>query len=288
MVSVPRVKLLLILILIVAAPLLIYHSRRVPEPGSDVRVTKVPEDVKKVLGTTPIENNINVRIPILLYHYVEYVQDKKDTIRQSLNIPPYVFASQIETLKNAGYNFVTTSDVAKAINGGSKLPQNPVVLTFDDGYMDFYTDVFPILKKENVRAEEYIISDFLNRPNFMFTFQVKDIARSGLVEIGAHTEDHVWLKGMPKKRAELQIFQSREVIEKITGRPVLSFAYPYGAFDQQTIELTREAGYTNAVSTIPGIEDNKNNEYYMYRIRPGYRTGKELLNYLKQNIFKAY
>ncbi len=268
--------------------LLFYNLRRVPEPGDDAYVTEVPSDVKKVSSPESAKPDITVRVPILLYHYVEYVQDKKDTIRQSLDIPPYVLTSQIETLKKAGYSFITTSDVARALNGDYKLPKNPVILTFDDGYMDFYTDVFPILKEENVRGEEYIITDFLNRPNFMFTFQLKEIAKSGLVEIGAHTMDHVWLRGMSEKRARFEIFQSKKDLENLIGKPVFSFAYPYGAFDQQAIELIKEAGFTNAVSTIPGIEDSKNNEYYMYRIRPGYRTGKELLGFLKQNTFKAY
>lgn len=283
-----KAKFLLVVLLIVATPVLFYNSRKVPELGSDVEVTQIPQDVRKVLSAQSTKPEIAVRVPILLYHYVEYVQDKKDTIRQSLNITPDVLTAQIETLKGDGYNFVTMSDVADALSGKASLPTKPIVLTFDDGYMDFYTDVFPILKKEQVKAVEYVIADFLNRPNFMFIFQLQEVAKSPLVEIGAHTMDHLWLKGMTKDRAEFQIAQSRKEIQDIIKLPVNSFAYPYGAFDLQAIDLTKSAGFSNAVSTIPGIEHTQNTEFFMYRLRPGYRTGEVLLTYLKQISFSAY
>lgn len=283
-----KAKFLLVVLLIVATPVLFYNSRKVPEPGSDVEVTQIPQDVRKVLAAQSTKPEITVRVPILLYHYVEYVQDKKDTLRQSLNVTPDILTAQIETLKVDGYSFITMSDVASALSGKTKLPEKPIVLTFDDGYMDFYTDVFPILKKEQVKAVEYVIADFLNRPNFMFTFQLQEIAKNPLVEIGAHTMDHLWLKGMGKNQAEFQIAKSRTEIQSIINLPVNSFAYPYGAFDLQAIDLTKSAGFSNAVSTIPGIEHTQNTEFFMYRLRPGYRTGQELLTYLKKNSFSAY
>lgn len=275
-------------IALVGFPILIYNSRKVPEPGSDVRVTKIPAEVKKVLASKSQNSEIKVRVPILLYHYVEYVQDRNDTIRQKLDIPPYIFLSQLKTLKNAGYTFINSSDLGNALSGKEKLPKNPIMLTFDDGYMDFYTDVYPILEKEDAKAVEYVIPDFLNRPNFMFTFQLQQLAKSPLIEIGAHTMDHVWLKGVASKSAQYEISQSRKELQNITGQAVDSFAYPYGAFDQQAINFVEKAGFTNAVSTIPGIEDTNHTRYFLYRIRPGYRTGQELLSFLKQDTFKLW
>ena len=278
----------LFVIALIGLPILIYNSRRVPEPGSDVKVTKLPPEFKKVLTAAPKNEQVMVRVPILLYHYVEYVQDKKDTTRQKLDITPYAFLSQIETLKKAGYTFINASDLSAALSGKTKLPQKSVMLTFDDGYMDFYTNVFPILKKEQVKAVEYVIADFLNRPNFMFTFQLQQIAKSPFVEIGAHTMDHVWLKGMTKNMAWFEINQSRKDLQKITGLPVNSFAYPYGAFDQQAVSFVKDAGFSTAVSTLPGVEEGSVNRYFLYRIRPGYRTGQNLLDYLSQDNFKQW
>lgn len=283
-----KAVLFLLLITLIGFPPLFYYSREVPEPGNEVYVTELPQDVRNVLGATSTGSEVKVRIPILLYHYIEYVQDKNDKTRQSLNIPPYILQEQIETLKNAGYTFINADDLSLALSGKIKLPKNVVMLTFDDGYMDFYTDAYPIIKKEGVKAVEYVVADFLNRPNFMFTFQLREIAKNPLVEIGAHTMDHVWLKGMASKSAEFQISQSRKDLQDITGLPINAFAYPYGAFDEQAITLTKNAGFTSAVSTIPGIEDTIHTRYFLYRIRPGYRTGKDLLNFLKQDTFKPW
>jgi peptidoglycan/xylan/chitin deacetylase (PgdA/CDA1 family) len=288
--------LFLILLLVIAAgfigAFLYYQSRAIAELPEENQMTMLPADVSTVLGakTGPkIANQTSIRIPIFMYHRVEYVQDKNDTERIKLTTPPYVLQEQIETLKAAGYTFVTPSDLALALNGKAKnWPKKPIILSFDDGYMDFYTDVFPILKQEKVKAVAYIIVDFLNRPDFMFSFQLEEIARSPLIEIGAHTMDHLALQGMATDSAKYQIFQSRIALQKELHLPINSFAYPYGSFDQQAINLVRAAGFIDAASTIPDIKDTVDTKYYLYRLRPGYRTGQELLTFLSQDKFQPW
>ena len=220
--------------------------------------------------------------PVLVYHYVEIVTDEKDTIRKSLNTPPYLFIKQIETLKNAGYTFITASELIDILDGKIKLIQKPVLITFDDGYRDFYTDVFPILKKYNIKATVYIVSGFLDKPNYMFTWQLKQIARSSLVEIGAHTVHHYSLKGLPSTLTKYEIEESKKNLEEIISTPVVSFAYPDGSFDEQTIKIVKESGFKSAVTTMHGFETNKENKYSIYRIHPGDKIGDYLINFLEQ------
>jgi peptidoglycan/xylan/chitin deacetylase (PgdA/CDA1 family) len=280
---------LLAVLLVAVGGYLYYQSRAIPELNEENQMTVLPADVATVLGakTGPkVTSPAPIRIPILVFHYVEYPQDKNDTIRISLTTIPSILEAQIETLKAAGYTFITPSDLVPALNGKVKnFPKKPIILSFDDGYMDLYTDVFPILKQEKVKAVTYIIVDFLNRPNFLFSFQLEDLAKSPLIEIGAHTMDHVALKGMSKDATWYQIAQSRIDLQKELHLPITSFAYPYGSFDQQTIDLVKQAGFTNAVSTLPGIKDTVDNKYYLYRLHPGYLTGQELLNFLAQDKF---
>jgi len=220
--------------------------------------------------------------PILVYHYVEYVTDEKDTIRKSLNTLPYLLTKQIETLKNAGYTFVTASELMDIMNGKIKLPNKPVVISFDDGYRDFYTDVFPILKKYNVKAVAYVVSGFLDKPNYLLTEQLKEIAKSGLVEIGAHTVHHISLRGLSPTVVKYEIEESKKELEQITNFTVVSFAYPDGSFDNQAMKLVREAGFKSAVTTTHGIEVNQENKYSLPRIHPGNKTDQWLLNSLEQ------
>ncbi len=229
----------------------------------------------------PIPLN-SVHAPILVYHYVEYVTDERDTIRKSLNILPYIFIRQIETLKNAGYTFITASELIDIMDGITHAPKKPVLITFDDGYRDFYTDVFPILKKYNIRATAYIISGFLDKLNYMFTSQLEEIAKSGLVEIGAHTVHHYSLEGLNLETAKYEIEESKKNLEEIINKPVVSFAYPDGSFDDQAIKLVREAGFKSAVTTREGFEVNQNNKYSIYRLHPGHKIDNFLLNFLEQ------
>jgi len=249
-------------------------------------ITALPPEFKNILGTTTGPNNstdIIFKIPILLYHYVEY-PDPNDKLRVALNITPYAFEQQVKTLKDAGFTFLTVTDVGRMIDGKMEVPSKGVVLTFDDGYRDFYDYAYPILKKYNARATQYVIVDFLDRPNHMFTTQVKEIAANGLIEIGSHTMDHVWLRGQDYKTVKYQVEKSKKELEEMTGKSVSAFCYPYGAFDQQAIDAIKNAGYTTATSTVLGSRVMSQNRLFLYRIRPGYYTGKNLINYITQDF----
>lgn len=252
-------------------------------------VLKVPSEIeemivkqRKIASMTELPI---VRVPILMYHYVEYVTDEKDTTRQLLNTYPHVLDAQIKTLKEAGYTFLTHKELSDILMNKSPLPKKPVVLTFDDGYRDFYTDAYPILKKYQVKATQYVISGLLYDKNYMTPVQVSEIAQDGLVEIGAHTVDHPWMKNQSVEYVKFEAEESKKQLEKLTGHPVTSFAYPYGAFDLQTIEAVKKAGFTSAVSTIPGNMHSHDTKYFLYRIRPGISTGEEFINYLQQSKY---
>jgi peptidoglycan/xylan/chitin deacetylase (PgdA/CDA1 family) len=239
---------------------------------------KLPKDIVR---PTPTETSIH--IPILMYHYVEYVQDKGDTIRKSLNITPDVFEAQIKTLKEASYTGIFMDDVADAFDGKKMLPEKPVVFTFDDGYGDFYTDVFPILKKHSIKAVNYVISEVLGKRNHMTEAQVKEIDASGFVEIASHTTSHMNLKLIAQTTSRREIFQSKIDLEELLGHEVHNFAYPYGGFNASVSGMVREAGYRTAVTVLPGSFHHEQDRYYLKRIRPGYSTGKALLKLLDQN-----
>ncbi len=246
-------------------------------------VKKIPQEVKE---THPVATrSATFSIPILMYHYVEYVKDKKDTIRQSLDTTPDVLTAQIRTLKDNYYTFLTMSEVADIIDGKKVLPQKPVVLTFDDGYRDFYTDVFPILSKEKIKAVAYVVPGFFDQTNYLLTKQVLQLAKSPYVELGAHTMHHVYLKDVAPLFASREIKDSKYQLENLIHKPVVSFAYPYGAFDNSAIDLAKASHFRTAVTTISGLQVSKDNRFFLFRIRPGYKTGEALLTDLASPPF---
>ncbi len=257
-------------------------------PRSEMKT--LPPDIKNEMERQPVPatSSATFRVPILMYHYVEYVQDKRDRLRQLLDINPNIFEQQIQTLQQAGYTFMTAKELGEVIDGKMKLPNNPVLITFDDGHWDLDTVILPILKKYHVKATAYIIPGFLGGSDFMTPNQLRDVISSGLVDIGAHTVHHIALKGKLFPIVQFEVNQSKAILEQTYHLKVVSFAYPNGSFDQQAVNIVRDAGFTTAVSTIPGIAQSNLNRFFLYRIRPGYRTGQLLLNYLQQNTFAQY
>jgi peptidoglycan/xylan/chitin deacetylase (PgdA/CDA1 family) len=227
---------------------------------------KVPTEFKKQLQHAT--SSATFRVPVLMYHYVEYVQDKRDTIRQSLDILPIVFDEQMKTLSDAGYTFMTAKELSEVIDGKRILPLHPILITIDDGHWDLDTDILPILKKYHVKATAYIIPGFLGGSDFLTKDQLQDVINSGLVEIGAHTVHHLWLKGRPLSVVQSEVNDSKKMLEELYHLPIVSFAYPSGAFDEQTIAVVKQAGFNTAMSTIPGIEQNNANRFFLYILRP--------------------
>ncbi len=241
------------------------------------------EDFKKPPEITIYEKKVSeIKLPIIMYHYVEYVKDPKDTIRKSLDVTPYSFEKQLATLKNNGYQTYFVKDIPDILAGKTIVSSRSAILTFDDGYEDFYTDAFPLLKKYQLKGTIYIVYNFIGRHGFMNEKELKEVIASGLVELGSHTLDHLSLKSLPTMFAKKQIFDSKALLEKMFGITVDSFAYPYGTFNKSVEDLVRQAGYRDAVSVISGKTQSQNNLYYLSRIRAGYFEGSNMVNLLQK------
>lgn len=257
---------------------LLAPNHSTPETKRNIEVI-APDEVKALHPSSSA--SASYRIPIVMYHYVEYVRDKKDYTRQLLDTEPKVFEAQIRTMVDANFTFLKMNEVADILEGTRRLPEKPVAITFDDGYKDFFTDAYPILKKYKVKATAYVVPGFFDKPNYMSAAQILTLSKDKNIELGAHTMHHVWLKDMPLSLKEREIVESKYKLEDLIHKPVVSFAYPYGAFDNLAIDLVKNAGFRTAVSTIPGIDESWANRYFLFRLRTGVMTGSTLLNYLR-------
>jgi peptidoglycan/xylan/chitin deacetylase (PgdA/CDA1 family) len=218
------------------------------------------------------------KIPVLMYHYVEINQDKKDFKRDSLNINPYIFEKQMITLKNAGYKFIWMSEIEQALKDKSN--QKYVAITFDDGYESFYSQTYLFIKKHGIKITNYIIYDSIGKLNYMSKPQLQKIYSEGLLEIGSHTLNHSDLRAFSDEEVKRQLVSSKKSLEKEFGISVVSFCYPFGFFNEKTISLVNEAGYKNATTTQLGSVVYEDKLQTISRIRPGIKTDQELLKYL--------
>ncbi len=219
---------------------------------------------KESLNMPPV--NIEVSLPILMYHKT-----------------PADFESQLQALQAKGYTPITMRQASRTLRGLEAPPPKPVVITYDDGFSDQLV-AFELLKKYNMPATFYVMpggelsgwcvgADRQNiecGDSYLNWGEIKMISDSGLIEIGSHTIDHAQLNSLDSASKRTQIFIAKKLIEQNIGKQVVSFAYPYGAFDGETIELVREAGYTSAVSTIGGIQQSTNALFELRRVRNAY------------------
>lgn len=212
---------------------------------------------------------IVLRLPILVYHYVENVTDERDTLRQSMATRPNFFEGQLQYLKNNGYTVVSLDDLYQSLNDQQRLPEKSVSLTFDDGYRDFYTDAYPLLKKYQIKAINYIIVNHIGRSGNLTEEMIKEMLGSGLVTIGCHTLDHDYLPKDSLSQARKQIVECKKQLEERFGVKINHFAYPGGYYNSAVVQMVKEAGFQTAVATVPGVIHDLDHIFTLKRLHTG-------------------
>lgn len=160
------------------------------------------------------------RVPVLMYHAVS------DNIWSSipeLFVSPANMEAQIKAILDAGYTPITFEDLSR-VNEISK----PVLLTFDDGYRDNYTELFPILKKYNVKATIFLIGSSLESSRYLTYDQIREMQASGLVSFQSHTMSHKYLDTLNASQLSYEMSSSRLLIARITGKEPFVLCYPSG------------------------------------------------------------
>ncbi len=176
-----------------------------------------------------VEEGIDV--PILMYHAVS---DNCWGIRQ-LFVSPKSLEEQVQYLQENGYTTVTFEDFDRL---GSI--QKPVMLTFDDGYSDNYTELFPILQKYNAKATIFLIYNKLDElPYYLTREQVKEMNASGLVSFQSHTMSHPNLDTLNEEQLQYELGQSKLELTRLLGKEVFTVAYPSGKWSEQSLQVTQ-------------------------------------------------
>ena len=199
-------------------------------------------------------------IPVLNYHLIS-----KQKIN-ALAITPQEFEEQMVYLHTNGYNTISPDQLLDHIQYNDPLPDNPILITFDDGYRDAYLEAYPIMKKYNFTATIFLITDYVGNNNRYLSWeQVQEMHDSGFV-FGSHTLNHIPLSDATNEYAEYQLTKSREAIEWRIKEPVKYFAYPGGFYNQTTIELLKKAGYRGAFTVNFGRDKTSCDVFALNRI----------------------
>jgi peptidoglycan/xylan/chitin deacetylase (PgdA/CDA1 family) len=207
-------------------------------------------------------------VPVLYYHYIRINPNPHDTVGFGLSTSPAIFSAQMQYLADHGFHVISLHQAVAAIRNHSGLPSRPVVLTFDDGYADFFTSAVPILRRHGFTATSFVITGRMGWNGYLTPNQV--VAADGMgFTIGAHTVDHVALAAQIPARASWEMRQSKLALEALLGHPVLDFAYPYGSFNPYDVEEAKSLGFETAVSTLFGAAHSAGQLFELSRLRVG-------------------
>src|SRR5579864_2317351 len=217
-------------------------------------------------------------VPILAYHSIsENLFGKLDPYHQ-INTSAQVFSEQMKWLRRSGYRAIHLAEMLGALESAQDLSKT-VVLTFDDGYQDFYTEAFPILKQCGFRATVFLASDRIRDTSvrmegadYLTWNEVRELHSEGIT-FGSHSVTHADLRSLGPEQIDYELGYSKETIEQKIGAPVESFSYPF-ALPEEDRDFTRyladtleNLGYTNGVSTAIGRARPNGTRYFLPRLR---------------------
>lgn len=199
--------------------------------------------------------------PILAYHHIELRRPQN-----SYYVSPEIFDEQMKWLRDNNYHVVSFDKFYAAASGKGTLPEKPVVLSFDDGNVDNYTNAFEILKKYNLTATFFIKINGVAKSGAGMTWKkLREMASVGMT-IGSHSVNHNNMAQMDDGELHAELVESKKILEKNLGIEIKYFAYPGGAYSKKTIKAAKAAGYLAAVTTRHKVDQEIKNDDSLYTL----------------------
>jgi peptidoglycan/xylan/chitin deacetylase (PgdA/CDA1 family) len=225
-------------------------------------------------GWNAFQQEFGQRLPVLLYHHIGC---ERPGAYRYLTVEPRRFEQHIRWLSAHGYSTITPSDWLAWRHEGKALPRQPVMITFDDAYADLCRFAFPTLKAYGFGATVFVVAGLIGRTNqwdanryaqfpLMSEQQLGEWVSEGVIELGAHSRTHPDLASLESDEELIaETRGSREILEAIGGKPVVSFAYPYGSYHERSRAAVSRA-FDLAFTTQPGLNSLGTDPFLMRRI----------------------
>lgn len=211
------------------------------------------------LSITPTSNPSQIplsgyclEVPVILYHHVQPQARAIELGQSSLSVDNTIFENQMAHLVSNGYTTISAVRLADALRLRSLLPEKSIVVTFDDGYVDAYTYVYPIVQKYNVIANFAISTGLVGGDGYLTWEQIKEMSANANIHFANHTWSHYPLDQGSLDKIKFEVETANHHLEENTGQSIETLVYPYGSFDEDAIKVLQENGFKAAFSTIPG------------------------------------
>ncbi len=209
-----------------------------------------------------------------MYHYVSDLPANADATRRNLTVTPTDFQAHMAYLSQQGYHTISLYQLNNALLIGAALPAKPIVLTFDDGYIDDYLNVYPTLRQYGFTGTFFIITGVVDakNPGYLSWDDIRAMSSAGM-DMEPHTVTHANLRGQTRDFITQQVQGSITDLASHTGIAPHIFAYPDGAYDRSVLDVLKTNSIWLAVTTEHGAWETVNDRLALPRLRMEPRMG---------------
>jgi peptidoglycan/xylan/chitin deacetylase (PgdA/CDA1 family) len=215
------------------------------------------------------------RIPILAYHRI--VDQVPGDDYYGICMPCGLFSLQMQTLAEAGYRTLPLETASALMQSADPVDPRHFVMTFDDGYLDTFEIAAPILRRFGFTATVFLVAGLVGRRSLwdagkcctaplMDWLQIRQLSQWDF-SVGSHTLTHPELSVLSPDEARYEIVHSKHILEGHFSRPITTFCYPFGDWNEVTYDLVRMAGYEAACNDVWREEHRP---FALARLDPGH------------------
>ena len=203
----------------------------------------------KAATTVPLASVMksnNGGVPIVMYHSVVDILAASES--DGLKITKDNFAAQMKYLKDNDFRTLTMDEINDFLKNNKPIPKKSVALTFDDGYEDNYSNVYPLLKNYGFKATVFVVAKSIDSgANYLTSAQLKEMQQNGM-DIESGTDENVRLGNLTSDNQLASLKESKTILETLLNKKVNYVSYPFGSYNAQTLVDVNNAGYTLGLS----------------------------------------
>src|SRR5690554_2542594 len=256
----------------------------------DVEISNVIQQADDTIQERKMANAAEIlarkQVPILCYHQIRDWTAKDSKSAKDYITPIDVFKDQVKALADSGYTSILPDQLYNYLVYGDKLPEKPVMFTFDDNDLSQYENAAPVLKEYGFKGVYFIMTVTIGRPRYMSKEQIKELFDDGNV-IGNHTWDHHNVKKYEGDDWITQIEKPSKVLEDIIGEKVIDFAYPFGLWSPEILPELEKRGIRTAFILSTKRDENQPLLTIRRMIASGFWGGKTLINVMGKTFAES-
>jgi peptidoglycan/xylan/chitin deacetylase (PgdA/CDA1 family) len=217
------------------------------EEGKTAVANSKPETPSK--GSGPVKKMADLptilsrkEVPVLCYHNIRNFRPGESDRMKSYTVTPQAFAEQMKALSDSGYQTILPGELYDYLVYGASLPTKPIMISFDDTDAEQYSIGATEMNKYGFKGVYFVMTISINRPRYMKETEIRNLSDSGH-NISSHTWDHHMVTKYTGADWDSQFVKPKLRLEKITGKPVEYFAYPFGLWNKEAISELKTRGY---------------------------------------------